>query len=98
MAEDQDKSQKTEDPSAKRLADAREKGDGVKSQEVTNWLALGTATLVLVAFGPGMATRIGADLKIFLAEPDMFDLSGGGATLAGQLLLKIGDPLSASAS
>ena len=35
MAEDQDKSQQTEEPTAKRLEQARENGDVVKSTEVT---------------------------------------------------------------
>lgn len=90
MAEDQDDSQKTEDPSQKRLSDAREKGDGIKSQEVTSWLSLATATLVLATFAPGTASKIGADLTIFLSAPETFDMTGGGQALAGQIIYKIG--------
>ncbi|WP_068314554.1 flagellar biosynthesis protein FlhB [Polycladidibacter hongkongensis] len=44
MAEDSDDSEKTEEPTQKRLDDAHEKGDVPKSQEVSTWFAvLGTA-------------------------------------------------------
>lgn len=89
MAEDQDQSQKTEDPTQKRLSDAFEKGDGVKSQEVTHWMSLGMATLVLAMFAPSLAGRIGGDLKIFLAAPDAFDMTGGGPAFAAQLMARI---------
>jgi len=41
MADDQDKSQQTEEPTAKRLEQAREHGDVVKSTEVTTFVLLG---------------------------------------------------------
>ena len=40
MADDQDKSQQTEEPTAKRLEQAREAGDVVKSTEVTTFVLL----------------------------------------------------------
>ena len=47
MAEDTE--DKTEDPTQKRLDDALEKGDVVKSQEVNTWFVIAGATLVLAA-------------------------------------------------
>jgi flagellar biosynthetic protein FlhB len=41
---------KTQDPTPKRLADARKRGDVVKSQEVNTWFLLAGATLVLSSF------------------------------------------------
>ncbi len=38
MAEDQDESQKTEEPSQKKLDDARRKGQVASSKEVSNFL------------------------------------------------------------
>jgi len=51
MAEDQDKAQQTEEPTAKRLEQARENGDVVKSTEVTTFILLGGGTLAIAMFG-----------------------------------------------
>ena len=47
MAEDQDKSQQTEEPTHKRLEQARESGDVVKSTELTTFILLGGGTLAI---------------------------------------------------
>ena len=47
MAEDQDKAQQTEEPTAKLLEQARENGDVVKSTEVTTFILLGGGTLAI---------------------------------------------------
>jgi len=48
MADDQDKSQKTEDPTQKKLDEAQSKGEVAKSQEVKHWFILFAITLVLL--------------------------------------------------
>jgi flagellar biosynthetic protein FlhB len=72
VAEDHDDSQKTEEPSAKRLADALEKGDIVKSQEIVSWMTLAAGTLLLVALSSAVSREIGGVLKIFLEAPEGF--------------------------
>ena len=47
---DQDDSQRTEDPTQKRLDDALKRGDVVKSQEVNTWFIIAGATLILSTF------------------------------------------------
>lgn len=59
---DEDKSSKTEDPTAKRLAEAHSKGQVPKSQEVKHWAMLSAGTFVLYVLAGGMAT----DMRIFL--------------------------------
>jgi flagellar biosynthetic protein FlhB len=54
MADETDLSEKTEDPTQKRLDDALERGDVVKSQEVNTWFIIAGATLVLAAFSGSM--------------------------------------------
>jgi flagellar biosynthetic protein FlhB len=54
MAEDD--TEKSLDPSQKRLQDAHDRGDVVKSQEVGNGFVMAGAALVIMAFS-GMATR-----------------------------------------
>ncbi|NBB83620.1 MAG: flagellar biosynthesis protein FlhB, partial [Alphaproteobacteria bacterium] len=52
MAEDQDDSQKTEDPTQKKLDDARKKGQVATSQEVKHWFILFAGLLLIGLFAP----------------------------------------------
>ena len=72
MAEEQDQSQKTEEPTAKRLQEARKKGDVATSREVQNWFMLFAGTLVLVILGPGMAEDLASILRQYLAAPHAY--------------------------
>ncbi|MFA5119695.1 flagellar biosynthesis protein FlhB [Zavarzinia sp.] len=73
MAEDNDDSSKTEDPSAKRLRDAEQKGDVLRSMEVGHWfgLAAGLAAILLVVrvTGPGVGARLGGFIEHGWAVP-----------------------------
>ena len=55
MADDTDDSEKTEDPTHKRLKEAHDKGDVPKSQEVSTWFTLAGATLMIAIFAPSTA-------------------------------------------
>jgi flagellar biosynthetic protein FlhB len=66
---EQDQQDKTEQPSEKRLRDAREKGDVPRSRELANVAVLGCATLALMATGPG----IGAAAQGWLRDALRFD-------------------------
>jgi flagellar biosynthetic protein FlhB len=74
--EDQDKSQKTEDPTQKRLDEALKRGDVVKSQEVNTWFVLAGATLVLVTFSGGMSASVTATLRGLIANSWQIDVDG----------------------
>ncbi len=78
MAEDQDKSQQTEEPTQKRLDQAREQGDTVKSSEVTAFVLLGGGTLAIAMFGQYTATGLAKVLMIFLEQPDAMAVDGAG--------------------
>src|SRR5262245_45213418 len=78
MAEDQDNSQKTEDPTQKRLEEARKKGDVAKSQDVPVWFLLLAAAAIMAGAGP-LVQSIAAPLMRLLDHPHAFNLSGGGA-------------------
>jgi len=62
MAEERDDSERTQDPTPRRLEEAVKRGDVVKSSEVNTWFMLGGGTLALMIFGAPAA----ADLKIAL--------------------------------
>lgn len=68
MADDDDSS-KTEDPTAKRQSEAREKGQVGKSREIDHWVMLFAATMAIVIFGPGMVTDLRRILIFYLELP-----------------------------
>jgi len=72
VAEGEDDSQKTEEPTQRRLDDAREKGDVAKSQEIPGWFILATGLALLSFIFPAMARTMMADLQVFFAEPHNF--------------------------
>jgi len=77
MAEDQDDTERTEDPTQKRLDEAIERGDVVKSQEVNTWFIIAASALVLLAFSGPMGTDIGITLRGILANSHAYKVEGG---------------------
>lgn len=68
MAEEQDGS-KTEDPTPKRLQDAREKGQAASSQEIKSWAILVGGAIALVFMAPGVSRDISTHLVRFIDSP-----------------------------
>ncbi len=64
MAEDADESQKTEEPTDKKLTDARKKGQVAQSQEVKSWGVLLGGTIAIALLGPWTAGKV-RDVGIF---------------------------------
>jgi flagellar biosynthetic protein FlhB len=90
MADEQDKSQQTEEPTAKRLEQAREQGDVVKSAEVSAFVLLAGATLAIMLFGHSTALGIAKSLAVFLEQPDQLAVDGAGlAAITRGLLLHL---------
>jgi len=73
MAEEDDAS-KTEDPSAKKLSDARRKGQVAQSQEVKNWVVLLGGTGALIFLAPFMANSLRKLLFPFMEQPHAIDM------------------------
>ncbi len=76
MAEDD--TERTEDPTQKRLADALEKGDVVKSQEVNTWFIIAGGTLVLSTFSGSIGTGILTPMRGLIANAAMIRTDGPG--------------------
>jgi flagellar biosynthesis protein FlhB len=87
MADDQDKSQQTEEPTAKRLEQAHEQGDVVKSSELTTFVLLGGGTLAIAMFGKYTAMGLARSLTLFLEEPDAMSVDGAGLSAMFRALL-----------
>ena len=76
MAEESDDTEKTEDPTQKRLDDALQRGDVAKSQEVSTWFIIAGATLVLTAFSGGMGSDLTATMRGLIANSYSISMDG----------------------
>ena len=86
MADESDSSDKTEDPTQKRLDDAHEKGDVAKSQEVNTWFVIAGATLVLSSFSGSIGGGIMMPLRNLVANSWMIRTDGAGLMALTQSL------------
>jgi flagellar biosynthetic protein FlhB len=78
VAEGGDDSDKTEDPTHRRLEQAHEKGDVVKSQEVAAFFTLGAVTLIVaLASGPASHALFGP-LRGLIEHADSIPTDAGG--------------------
>ena len=94
MADEQpDTSEKTEDPTQKRLDDAIQRGDVVKSQEVSTWFIMAGATLVLIAFSGGVGASLTTTMRGLIANA--YDIRTDGPALP-RLFEKLGGELIAT--
>ena len=69
MAEGND-SEKTEDPTQKKLDDAAKKGDVPKSQEINTWFVMLGGAFSIMILGNSTAGALMDHLRIFIAQPD----------------------------
>jgi len=98
MAEDRDTSDKTQDPTQKRLDEACERGDVVKSQEVNTWFIIAGSTLLLLSFSGSIGSGIETSMRnlmmnahqIRVTGPDLLALLG---SVEYMLLGVLGVPL-----
>jgi flagellar biosynthetic protein FlhB len=87
MADEKDKSTQTEEPTAKRLAEAHDHGDVVKSTEVSTFIVLAGGTLAIAVFGRSAAESLTTAMRMFLEQPDQIAVSGGDLQLLLQSIL-----------
>src|SRR5271154_3488709 len=86
MADENDSSDKTEDPTQKRLDDALERGDVAKSQEVNTWFIIAGGTLVLSTFSGSIGSGIQMPLRNLIANSWMIRVDGAGLLALTQSL------------
>lgn len=67
---DQNDSEKTEEPTEKRLEEAHRKGDAARSQELRHFFMLGGSALVIGLFSSSLARNISRDMSVY------FELGG----------------------
>jgi flagellar biosynthetic protein FlhB len=79
MAEaDQHDTDRSEDPTQKRLDDALARGDVVKSQEVSTWFVIAGGTLVLAGFAGSMGGGLMTTMKGVIANAHQIPVDGRG--------------------
>jgi flagellar biosynthetic protein FlhB len=76
MAEDD--TERSEDPTQKRLDEALERGDVVKSQEVNTWFIISAAALILMSFSGSMGTGLSATMRGLVANSYAIRVDGPG--------------------
>src|ERR1700709_1483601 len=95
---DEDSSDKTQDPTQKRLDEAHDRGDVAKSQEVNTWFMIAGATLVLSSFSGSIGGGLKMPLRNLIANSWMFHVDGPALLELAQrleymLLAALGVPL-----
>jgi len=98
MAEDQDDAERTEDPTPRRLQQAIERGDVVKSTEVSTWFMIGGATLAVMIFSGPTAISLQGTMQGLLAHSWQIPTDGPALlhlarALLGTLLFVLGFPV-----
>jgi flagellar biosynthetic protein FlhB len=83
---DEHDSDRTEDPTQKRLDEAHERGDVVKSQEVSTWFVIGGGALMLAAFSGSMSGGLTTTFRGLIANSHQIPVDGRGLiSIAGRI-------------
>jgi len=94
MADDQDQSQKTEDPTDKKLEDAHKKGDVVKSKEVGHWFMLMAMALTVMISARPVSVQLTDSFKGLLSNAGQIPVEGDHMVdIMGSLMWLVGGAL-----
>jgi len=95
MAEEREQSERSEEPTQKRLDEAIQRGDVVKSQEVNTWFIIGAAALNLMIFSGSMSAGLETALRGLIANAHAVAFDGGALR---QLVARLGSEILAAAA
>src|SRR5579871_6030129 len=95
---DEDDTEKTLEPSQKRLQEAIERGDVVKSQEVSTWFLMAGATLIVIAFSGTISNGVLTTMRGLIANSYDIRVDGPGfihviAQIGREMIVAVGLPL-----
>lgn len=77
MADENDAASRTEEPTPRKLQEAREKGDVVKTMDLPALMSLLGVSAVILMSGAGLMRGMAAELLPFVAHAGTIDLQGG---------------------
>ena len=80
MTDTNDAASRTEEPTPRKLQQARERGEVVKTPDLAALASLSAAAAVAALAGGWLCRNLADALTPFLASPDSMNLEGGGAT------------------
>jgi flagellar biosynthetic protein FlhB len=94
---EQNDSDRSQEPTQKRLDEAIKRGDVVKSQEVSTWFVMAGAALMLAAFAGSMSTGLTTTLRGLIANAHQLPVDGKGlmlisGRLGGEVLAAVAIP------
>jgi flagellar biosynthetic protein FlhB len=95
MAEEREQSERSEEPTQKRLDEAIQRGDVVKSQEVNTWFIIGAAALNLMIFSGSMGSGLESALRGLIANAHAVAFDGNGLM---HLIARLGTEIIAAAA
>ena len=93
MAEENDSASKTEEPTGRRLEQAREKGDIPKTADLPQIASFAAAAAVIAFSGGLLSHNLLVALAPFIQDPDKIDLSPGGAMAVSWRLAGVVAPI-----
>lgn len=76
--EEQDESQKTEDPTPKKIEESRKRGQVALSREINNWLMLFTGTVVVLTIGPSTMSGLKSHMQQYFEKAHIMPSVPGG--------------------
>jgi flagellar biosynthesis protein FlhB len=83
VADDQN-TERTEDPTQKRLDEALQRGDVAKSQEVNTWFIIAGGSMVLLGFSGSMSSGLTTMMRGMIANAHQIRTDGAGLLLLGE--------------
>ena len=92
MSEGPDRESKTEEATPRKLEQAREKGDGVKTMDLGSFATLAATAAVVLIAGGWLSRNMAAQLTPFLSRPDEMILQGKGGVDILRYALMAGAP------
>jgi flagellar biosynthetic protein FlhB len=96
MAEENDGASRTEEPTQRKLEQAREKGDVVKTPDLASLASLAAAAAVVAVAGGWLSRNLATALTPFLAHPDSISVGGGGGVQVAREVLLAAAPIMAA--
>ena len=87
--ENSESNERTQDPTPRRLEEALQRGDVVKSMEVNTWFAIAGGTLAMMIFAVPMASNLQATFRGLLARSYQIPTDGAGLTALTKTLLPL---------
>lgn len=90
MSDEEDDSQKTEDPTPKKLEEARKKGQIALSRELNNWLMLLAGTIIVGTSAPHIMSELTIYLRSYIEHAhDLPQVPGGFDKVLGDSFWKV---------